>query len=69
MGFRPSLPDGLPVIGAAPADKRAILAFGHAHLGITLAAITASLVVDLVAGKTPRIDLTPYAAERFRSWF
>jgi D-hydroxyproline dehydrogenase len=69
MGFRPSLPDGLPIIGAAPADKRAILAFGHAHLGITLAAITASLVAALIAGRAPRINLAPFAADRFRSWF
>lgn len=69
MGFRPSLPDGLPIIGPAPADKRAIFAFGHAHLGITLAAITASLVAELVAGRAPRIDLAPYAADRFHSWF
>ena len=69
MGFRPSLPDGLPVIGAAPASPRAILAFGHAHLGLTLAATTAGIVADLVAGRSPAIDLTPYSPTRYSGWF
>ena len=65
MGFRPSLPDGLPAIGPAPASPRAILAFGHAHLGLTLAAKTAALVCDLIAGRPPQIDLSPYSPARF----
>lgn len=65
MGPRPSLPDGLPVIGPAPASPRAILAFGHAHLGVTLAAKTAAIVADLVAGRSPGIDLLPYSPTRF----
>ncbi|MBI3503249.1 MAG: FAD-dependent oxidoreductase [Proteobacteria bacterium] len=69
MGFRPSLPDGLPVIGRAPASLRAILAFGHAHLGITLAAATAGIVADLVAGRPDRIDLAPYSPTRYSGWF
>jgi D-amino-acid dehydrogenase len=69
MGFRPSLPDGLPVIGAAPASPRAIFAFGHAHLGLTLAATTAGIVADLVAGRSPAIDLTPYSPTRYSGWF
>jgi glycine/D-amino acid oxidase-like deaminating enzyme len=68
MGFRPSLPDGLPVIGAAPADPRAIFAFGHAHLGVTLAAITAKIVAALAEGRLPGVELAPYRAERFRIW-
>ncbi|MCZ8311245.1 MAG: FAD-dependent oxidoreductase [Magnetospirillum sp.] len=65
MGFRPSLPDGLPVLGPAPATSRAVFAFGHAHLGVTLAAKTASIVADLVAGKTPPIDLSPFSPLRY----
>jgi D-amino-acid dehydrogenase len=68
MGFRPSLPDGLPVIGLAPADPRAIFAFGHAHLGVTLAAITARIVAALADGRAPGVDLGPYRADRFRMW-
>lgn len=65
MGCRPSLPDGLPVIGAAPASPRAILAFGHAHLGLTLAAKTAAIVAALAAGRAPDTDLSPYSPTRF----
>ncbi len=40
MGFRPSIPDSLPVIGPATADRRVIHAFGHGHYGLTQAAAT-----------------------------
>ena len=65
MGFRPSLPDGLPVIGFAPASQRAVLAFGHAHIGLTLAPMTAAVVADLVAGRTSRVDLAPFSPTRY----
>jgi len=69
MGFRPSLPDGLPVLGRSPASPKAILAFGHAHLGTTLAAITAKIVAALIEDRDPGIDLRPYDPLRFRHWF
>ena len=65
MGFRPSLPDSLPVIGQASASPRVIYAFGHGHLGLTQSAGTARLVADLVTGQTPAIDLQPFAHSRF----
>ena len=65
MGFRPSLPDMLPVIGASPANPNAIFAFGHQHLGLTLSAITADLVADLAAGRKPSVDLNPFRPDRF----
>ena len=65
MGFRPSLPDMLPVIGASPANPNAIFAFGHQHLGLTLSAITADLVADLAAGRKPAVDLSPFRPDRF----
>jgi D-amino-acid dehydrogenase len=63
-GDRPSTPDSLPVIGPAPRDPRVLLAYGHGHLGLTLAAPTAALIADLVAGRRPAVDLAPYAADR-----
>src|ERR687897_693712 len=51
MGFRPSIPDSLPVIGPAGRDRRVIYAFGHGHYGLTQAAITSRLVADLVEHK------------------
>ena len=65
MGFRPSLPDSLPVIGAARRHPAFIYAFGHGHLGLTQSAATARLVLDLVTGRIPAIDLQPYRPGRF----
>lgn len=65
MGFRPSMPDSLPVVGASPRVPNAFLAFGHGHLGLTLGARTGRLVADLVAGRTPVVDPAPYRADRF----
>lgn len=65
MGFRPSLPDSLPVIDVSPRSNRVIYAFGHGHLGLTQSAGTADLVTDLVAGRSPQIDMRPFSASRF----
>ncbi|MFD2056267.1 NAD(P)/FAD-dependent oxidoreductase [Mesorhizobium calcicola] len=65
MGFRPSLPDSLPVIGRAPGSRAVVYAFGHGHLGLTQAAATGRLIRDLVLGQTPPIDLAPFSPQRF----
>jgi len=65
MGFRPSLPDSLPAIGPAAADARVIYAFGHGHLGLTQAAATARLVADILVGRPPPLDLSPFRPQRF----
>jgi D-amino-acid dehydrogenase len=65
MGFRPTLPDSLPVIGRSPHHPHVYFAFGHHHLGLTLGPITGRLIADLVAGRDSGIDLTPYRIDRF----
>ena len=65
MGFRPSLPDHLPVISACPRDRRVFYAFGHQHLGLTLAAVTADAILALMTGTPARVDLAPFRIERF----
>ena len=65
MGFRPSMPDSLPVIGPSQAGGDVIHAFGHGHIGLTLAPITARIVADLVAGRLPERDIAPYRPGRF----
>ncbi len=65
MGFRPSFPDSMPVIGPVPGKPWAVLAFGHGHLGLTFGPTTGRLVSDLVAGRNPPIDLTPFRPNRF----
>lgn len=64
MGFRPSMPDSLPVIGPA-AHPAVVLAFGHGHLGLTQAAGTAELIADIVDARPPAIGIAPYRASRF----
>lgn len=64
MGARPSQPDSVPTIGWLPNHPKVMLAFGHQHLGVTLAAITGRVVSDLYAGRDVNIDLTPYRAIR-----
>ena len=65
MGYRPSLPDSLPVIGRADAIPDVFYAFGHGHLGLTQAAATGRLVRDLVTGEAPLIGLAPFSPRRF----
>ncbi len=65
MGHRPSLPDSLPVIGAAGATGRVIYAFGHGHYGLTHSAATGRIVADLFAGRTPAIHLAAFSPQRF----
>lgn len=65
MGFRPSMPDSLPVISPSSSGPDVIHAFGHGHIGLTLAPITARIVADLIAGRGPELDLAPYRVSRF----
>ncbi len=66
MGFRPSLPDSLPVIDHAPGSPNVIYAFGHGHLGLTQAAGTAELVAALACHAAPPIPIRAFSARRFR---
>ena len=63
-GFRPATPDKLPLIGAWPATPGLWIAAGHEGLGITTSLGTAQLIADLVAGRAPPIDASPYAPTR-----
>ena len=65
VGFRPSMPDSVPVIGPSRAGPEIIHAYGHGHIGLTLAPITARLVAALIGGREPELDLTPYLPGRF----
>lgn len=65
MGPRPTLPDYLPGIGRAPGGQKLFYAVGHQHLGLTLAAPTAQLVADLVAGRNIPRDIGALDLRRF----
>lgn len=64
-GNRPSLPDSLPVLGQAPRHPGVYLNFGHQHLGLTWAALTAEVTSALLLGQAPGLDLSPYRIHRF----
>jgi D-amino-acid dehydrogenase len=67
MGFRPSLPDSLPVLGSSAKSRNVMYAFGHQHLGMTLAAITGEIIADLFANREPPMDISPYRPNRFKT--
>ena len=65
MGARPTLPDYLPAIGRSRRASNLIYAFGHQHLGLTLAAVTGEAVAALAARSRPAINLAPFDPARF----
>lgn len=65
LGFRPTLPDGLPVLGRSRASARVVYAFGHQHIGLTLGGLSGMVVADQIAGRASVIDVQPFAATRF----
>lgn len=65
MGYRPSLPDSLPVIGRSSSSPYVFYAFGHGHLGLTQAAATGRLIRELFCGQASSIDLAPFSPKRF----
>ena len=65
MGFRPSMPDSLPVIGRSPRFANVIFAFGHGHCGMMMGARTGELVATLLAERDPGLDMAPYRVDRF----
>lgn len=65
LGFRPSTPDSVPVVGRSPDQANVFYNFGHGHIGLTLSARTGALIADLVAGRATDVDLAPYRIDRF----
>ncbi len=65
LGFRPTLPDFLPVIGPSKNHKNLFYSFGHHHLGWTLGAISGKIIAGLIAKESTNLDLSPYNSLRF----
>jgi D-amino-acid dehydrogenase len=63
-GLRPMTPDGTPIVGPSPVQNL-WLATGHGTLGWTMAAGTARVMADLLAGRSPEIDARPLAMSRY----
>jgi len=67
VGLRPLSADGLPVLGGVPGVAGAFVATGHGPSGLTLGPYSARVIADLVVGRVPGLDLTPYRVDRFRA--
>jgi D-amino-acid dehydrogenase len=65
MGMRPSLPDSLPVISGSPHFRQTFFAFGHSHAGLMGSVITGRTIAELIAGRPPGLDPTPFRIDRF----
>lgn len=65
MGFRPSMPDSVPVIGPSRAGAEVIHAYGHGHIGLTLGPITAEMVADVAMGRMTHPAMTACLPGRF----
>jgi glycine/D-amino acid oxidase-like deaminating enzyme len=65
MGFRPSTPDSLPILGPVAGRPGLYLAFGHGHFGMSGGPPSGRLLARLITGRSPGIDPAPYRAQRF----
>ena len=65
LGARPCTPDMKPIIGPAPRHPGLWFAFGHAHHGLTLGAVTGRMLAEMISGETPFLNAKPFAATRF----
>jgi glycine/D-amino acid oxidase-like deaminating enzyme len=65
LGFRPTLPDFLPVLGPSKNCKNLFYSFGHHHLGWTLGAISGKIISGMIAGENTNLDLSAYNSKRF----
>jgi D-amino-acid dehydrogenase len=66
-GSRPTLPDGLPMIGPAPRHAGLWLAFGNQHIGFTTGPATGAAIAAMIDGAPPSYDVTPFAPDRYLS--
>jgi D-amino-acid dehydrogenase len=65
VGQRPSTPDSVPTLGRSPRHGNVWYNFGHGHLGLTMSAKSAEVLADLIGGRDPGVDMTPYRVDRF----
>ncbi len=65
LGFRPTLPDYLPVLGPSKNYKNVFYSFGHHHLGWTLGAISGKIISKMILGEKTNLELEPYSSLRF----
>jgi len=64
LGRRPCLPDMTPVMGPAPRHPGLWFLFGHAHHGLTNAAVSGRLIAEMIAGEETFCDISGFRADR-----
>lgn len=64
MGFRPTLPDSIPMIGEINASG-VYAGFGHQHIGLTAGPKTGRLLAEEITYGISNVDLSPYDPTRF----
>jgi D-amino-acid dehydrogenase len=64
VGLRPVSDDDLPIIGALPAVDDAFVVAGHGANGLLLGPVSGRLIADVIAGRQPAVDVTPFAPTR-----
>tara|TARA_B100000795_G_scaffold203559_1_gene157174 strand:+ start:917 stop:2155 length:1239 start_codon:yes stop_codon:yes gene_type:complete len=65
LGFRPSIPDSKPVISQSSKGNDIIYAFGHGHIGLTLAPVTAEIVESIITKSKPKLPISEFSVQRF----
>ena len=65
VGLRPFAVDGIPVLGGVPGVRNVLLVTGHGPTGLTLGCYSGKIIADMVIGKTPSSDISPFAVGRF----
>jgi D-amino-acid dehydrogenase len=65
MGRRPSTPDSLPLLGAAPKAPGVIFAFGGQHVGLTIGPELGRVAAQIAAGVRVNADLSALRPDRF----
>ena len=65
LGFRPSIPDSKPVISQSSRGNDIIYAFGHGHIGLTLAPVTAEIVESIITKSKPPLPISEFSVQRF----
>lgn len=63
-GLRPGSPDDAPFIGEHPGIKGLFVCAGHYRNGFATGPASARLVVDMMLGRPPSVDPTPFRLDR-----
>ncbi|MEV0947503.1 FAD-dependent oxidoreductase [Rhodococcus sp. NPDC049939] len=63
-GFRPYMPDHLPVIGEDPRVPGLYHVTGHEGAGVGLSVASADILLAQILGEVPPVDAAPFAVDR-----